>query len=71
VQLIRDGHGHGHGHGRKTVEPGSVQAHKDTSEPVFLNVYGAEESIPRNEFRQPCSQAERYDNPIPTRFLDP
>jgi hypothetical protein len=23
------------------------------SEPVFLNVYGAPESIPRNEFRQP------------------
>jgi hypothetical protein len=22
-------------------------------EPVFLNVYGAQESIPRNEFRQP------------------
>jgi hypothetical protein len=22
-------------------------------EPVFLNVYGAPESIPRNEFRQP------------------
>ncbi len=22
-------------------------------EPVFLNVYGALESIPRNEFRQP------------------
>jgi hypothetical protein len=22
------------------------------SEPVFLNVYGAQESIPRNEFRQ-------------------
>ncbi len=23
------------------------------TEPVFLNVYGAQESIPRNEFRQP------------------
>jgi hypothetical protein len=23
------------------------------SEPVFLNVYGAQESIPRNEFGQP------------------
>jgi hypothetical protein len=23
------------------------------SEPVFLNVYGAQESIPRNEFLQP------------------
>ncbi len=48
--------------------------------------YGAEESIPRNQFRQPmqpcnrsqgmnsaslCSLAGRYDNPIPTRFLAP
>ncbi len=41
------------------------------SEPVFLNVYGAQESIPRNEFRQLCSLAGRYDNPIPTRFLAP
>jgi hypothetical protein len=24
-----------------------------SSEPIFLNVYGAQESIPRNEFRQP------------------
>ncbi len=24
-----------------------------STEPVFLNVYGAQESIPRNEFRQP------------------
>jgi hypothetical protein len=24
-----------------------------TPEPVFLNVYGAQELIPRNEFRQP------------------
>ena len=23
------------------------------AEPVFLNVYGAQESIPKNEFRQP------------------
>jgi hypothetical protein len=23
------------------------------AEPVFLNVYGVQESIPRNEFRQP------------------
>ncbi len=23
------------------------------SEPVFLNIYGARELIPRNEFRQP------------------
>jgi hypothetical protein len=25
----------------------------ENPEPVFLNVYGAQESIPRNEFRQP------------------
>jgi hypothetical protein len=25
----------------------------EDTEPVFLNVYGAQESIPRNEFRQP------------------
>jgi hypothetical protein len=24
-----------------------------SSEPVFLNIYGAQESIPRNKFRQP------------------
>ncbi len=35
------------------------------TEPVFLNVYGAQESIPRNEFRR---LAGRYDNPIPTWF---
>jgi hypothetical protein len=42
-------------------------------EPVFLNVYGAQESIPIYEFRQPtvCSLAGRYDNPIPTRCLTP
>jgi hypothetical protein len=26
---------------------------RDSPEPVFLNVYGAQESIPRNKFRQP------------------
>ncbi len=44
------------------------------TEPVFLYVYGAPELIPRNEFRQPCSLAGRYDNPIPRfppRFLAP
>ncbi len=25
---------------------------EESTEPVFLNVYGAQESIPRNEFRQ-------------------
>jgi hypothetical protein len=39
--------------------------------PYFCNVYGAQESIPRNEFRHLCSLAGRYDNPIPTRFLAP
>jgi hypothetical protein len=33
-------------------EPLSFVLHK-SPEPVFLNVYGAQESIPRNEFRQP------------------
>jgi hypothetical protein len=42
------------------------------TEPVLLNVYGAPELIPRNEFRQPiCSLEGRYDNPIPPRFLAP
>jgi len=40
-------------------------------EPIFLNVYGAQESIPRNEFRHLCSLAGRYNNPIPTWFLAP
>ncbi len=44
---------------------------ENLSEPVFLNVYGAQKSIPRNSFRHPCSLAGRYDNPIPTRFLAP
>jgi hypothetical protein len=30
-----------------------VQLGHTCAEPVFLNVYGAQESIPRNEFRQP------------------
>ncbi len=40
---------------------------------VFLNIYGAQESMPRHQFRQPmyCSLAGRYDNPIPTRCLAP
>ncbi len=25
----------------------------ENTEPVFLNIYGDQESIPRNEFRQP------------------
>ncbi len=39
---------------------------------VFLNLYGAQESMPRHQFRQPIySLAGRYDNPIPTRCLAP
>jgi hypothetical protein len=30
------------------------------TEPVFVKVYGAQESIPRNRFRQ-CSLAGQYD----------
>ncbi len=42
------------------------------TEPVLLNVYGAPELIPRNEFRQPiCSLADRYENPIPPWCLAP
>ncbi len=29
-----------------------IQRDAERTEPVFLNVYGARESIPRNEFRQ-------------------
>ncbi len=51
-------------------EGGGGDMNVSSAEPVFLNVYGAQESIPRNEFRQPmCSLAGRYDNPISTRFL--
>jgi hypothetical protein len=44
-------------------------------EPVLLNVYGATELIPRNEFRQPklgsMYPGGRYENPIPPRCLAP
>jgi hypothetical protein len=41
------------------------------TEPVLLNVYGASELIPRNEFRQTMYSilAGRYENPIPPRCL--
>jgi hypothetical protein len=39
------------------------------TEPVFLNVYGAQELIPRDQIRHLCSLAGRYDNPISTRFF--
>jgi hypothetical protein len=42
----------------------------ERAEPVFLNDNGAQESIPRHQFRL-CSLAGRYDNPIPTRCLAP
>jgi hypothetical protein len=39
-------------------------------ETVFLNFYEAQESISRNQFRQPMYPGGLvYDNPIPTRFL--
>ncbi len=43
----------------------------DISESVFLNVFGAQESIPRNNSASLCSLSGRYDNPIPTPFLAP
>jgi hypothetical protein len=48
-----------------------IKEERESSEPVFLNIYGTQESIPRNEFRQPmyCSLAGQYDSPIPPRFL--
>jgi hypothetical protein len=44
---------------------------EEKPETVFLNVYGAQESIPRNNSASLCSLADWYDNPIPTRFLAP
>jgi hypothetical protein len=41
------------------------------SEPVFLNVYGAPELIPRNNSASLCSLAGRYDDPIPPQFTAP
>jgi hypothetical protein len=36
-------------HGKMKMEEEALER----TEPVFLKVYGAQESIPRNEFRQP------------------
>jgi hypothetical protein len=48
-----------------------MKKEKET-ELVFFNVYGAQESISRHQYRQPiCSLAGRYDNPIPIRCLAP
>ncbi len=46
------------------------------AEAVFLNFYGAQESIPRNQFRQPMHYAAWhrrgiYINPNPALFLAP
>ncbi len=35
------------------LEVPRFSAREKAAEPVFLNVYGAPESIPKNEFRQP------------------
>jgi hypothetical protein len=40
-----------------------------SSEPVFLNVYGAPELIQGMNSASLCSLAGRYDKPIPPRFL--
>jgi hypothetical protein len=37
----------------QNTDPGPVPTAKTNTEPIFLNVYEAQESIPRNEFRQP------------------
>jgi hypothetical protein len=39
-------------------------------EPVFLNVYGAQESIPRNEFRQPMLPEPVFVNLIRSPEID-
>jgi hypothetical protein len=43
-----------HGHGGLVRRPYASRGSMNlATEPVFLNVYGAQESIPRNQFRQP------------------
>jgi hypothetical protein len=41
------------------------------SEPVFLNVYGVQESIQGMNSASLCNLASRYVNPISPRFLAP
>ncbi len=41
------------------------------SEPEFLNFQGAQESIPRSQFRQAVQPGGPVNNPLPTRFLAP
>ncbi len=54
---------------------GQLQFHKNLPEPVFLNVYGAQEPIPRHQFRQPMypggpvQQPYSYSVPSPHRFF--
>jgi hypothetical protein len=43
----------------------------ERTEPKFLNFLGAQEPISRNNSARLCSQAGRYNNPIPTWFLAP
>ncbi len=45
------------------------EAEEGGTEPVFVNVYGAQKSIPRNRFRQPtlCSLAGLYDKRVSYR----
>jgi hypothetical protein len=40
-------------------------------EPVFLNVYGAQELFQGMNSASLCGLAGRYNNPIPTRSLAP
>jgi hypothetical protein len=51
-----------------------VRRIKEMAEPVFLNLYGAQDSRNRCQGIKSaslCSMAGRYDNPIPTRCLAP
>jgi hypothetical protein len=48
-----------------------AQCYAANAGPVFLNVYGAQESIQGMNSASLCSLAGRYDNPIPTRLLAP
>jgi hypothetical protein len=51
--------------------PASPTSKSKAPEPVFLNVYGAEELLQGTNSASLCSLADRYDNPIPARFLAP
>jgi hypothetical protein len=48
----RGHYGEGH-YGALLQLPAKAPSSTGDSEPVFLNVYGAQESIPKNEYRQP------------------